>query len=89
MKTKLGMLISAGVLAVSIGARAHQAPEIDSNVAAAILATMQEGNSPQLAAAPDPNVGPSTSDEDARVSDANDRAPEIAIAPNPNVAVSD
>jgi hypothetical protein len=87
MKTMLAMFVSAGVLALSIGAKA--APEFDSNLAASAVAATQDGSSPALAVAPDPNVGPTTTDENARVSDASDRAPEIAVAPNANVDVSD
>jgi hypothetical protein len=75
MKTMFVTVLSAGVLALSFGASAHPAAELDSNLAAVAVVAEAPAAGEELAGDPDPNVGPSTADEETRIG-----APEGSVA---------
>jgi hypothetical protein len=90
MRTKMAVVIAAGLLASSVASIAQAATSLDSNLAySAIVDEVDIGHgaasAPELAADPDPNVAPTTAIEEVRIGDVDQHAPEIASAPDSNL----
>jgi hypothetical protein len=93
MKSKMAVLIAAGLAMSSIASLAQAATNLDPNLAPSTIAEGGEiahagANTPELAADPDPNLAPTTTIDEARIRGDDQGAPELAIAPDPNLVAS-
>lgn len=90
MKSKMAVLITAGLLASSVASIAQAAVELDPNLASSTVGeevdVAQTG--PELAFAPDPNLAPTTVFQEPRPGEMEQAGPEISFALDSNLVVT-